>query len=117
MFRSFEIIDSLVRDLYGVRLMEKPMPRQLGRIEELGNACRAITGIVQDRRKPFTAEFVRCVYPVLEVAVQWSALKDEGKLTQDFLERCRGLVNRCVNVVPFAFGCFKPFHSTCYNVP
>ncbi|MEN4006029.1 MAG: hypothetical protein PQ975_11855 [Methanobacterium sp.] len=89
MYKSFEIINNFVREIWEFDLIEEPMNHKLTRIEELKNTHRAIMNINHNLRKPFPDEFVKYVYPLLEISVQWAELKKKGELTEGFLERCK----------------------------
>ena len=86
MFKSFKIVDDFIKDIYGCPLLGERMHPKIKatKIAELKNACNPMMDITSARRKPSPVEFMRHVYPLLEIAVHWSALKQEGKLTEDF---------------------------------
>jgi hypothetical protein len=61
MYKSFKIIDDFVKEIYGFNLIWEPI------------------NLAESKRKPYSNEFVKYVYPLLEISVQWSELKKEGK--------------------------------------
>lgn len=89
MHRSFRFIDDFIKALYGIRLMENPMPDPFQDIAELSNAYNVMMNVVKERRKPITPEFVQHIYPLVILALQWDDLKKQGKLTAKFRRRCR----------------------------
>ena len=89
MYKSFQIIDDFVKEVYGFNFIEDPMDHKVAEIRELKNAYDTIMRINQGQRKPLPNEFVKYVYPLLEVSVQWAGLKKEGKLSREFLEKCK----------------------------
>lgn len=89
MNRSFQRIDDLIKDLYGVRLLEEPISPRLSGIRELVNAHDAIVKMMKEQRRPLTAEFVQCVYPLVELEFKWSRLKKAGNDTRKFRQRCK----------------------------
>lgn len=86
MYNSFQVISNFVKEVYGFDLLKRP---ERIKIEELENAYHTIMSVIDNRRKPFSREFVEYVYPLLEVSVQWAELKDQGKLTAKFLRNCK----------------------------
>lgn len=89
MYKSFEMINNFVSEIWGFSLIKEPINHNLARIEELKNAHRAIKNIIPSLRKPIPDEFVKYVYPLLEISVQWAELKKKGKLTGGFLKKCK----------------------------
>ena len=89
MYKSFQIIDDFVKEIYGFNFIEDPMNNKVAKIRELKNAYDTIIRINQGQRKPLPNEFVKYIYPLLEVSVQWAGLKKEGKLSREFLEKCK----------------------------
>jgi hypothetical protein len=89
LYKSFEIINNFVSEIWGFNLIKEPINHKVTRIEELKNAHRAIKNIIPSLRKPFPDEFVKHVYPLLEISVQWAELKKKGELTGEFLEKCK----------------------------
>jgi hypothetical protein len=94
MYKSFEIIDQFVKEISGLSIIEEPMPLKFKEVKELENAYEAIKRINKGGRKPFSHEFSRDVYPFLEVSVQWRMLKENQRLTQEFMEKCKTRVTR-----------------------
>jgi hypothetical protein len=88
MYKSFQIIDDFVREVYGFNFIKKPMDRKIMKIRELRNAYDTIMRINQSQRRPLSNEFLRYIYPLLEVSVQWAELKKE-KSFKAFLEKCK----------------------------
>jgi len=86
MYKSFEVIDQFVREISGLSIIEEPMPLKFREVEELKNAYDAIRSVNKGNRKPFSHEFIRDLYPFLEVSVQWQMLKESQALTQEFQE-------------------------------
>jgi len=89
MYKSFQIIDDFVKEVYGFNFIREPMNHKIARRKELKNAYKTIISIIHTQRKPFSNEFIKYVYPLLEVSVQWAGLKKEGKLSRVFLEKCK----------------------------
>lgn len=89
MYKSFQTIDDFVKEVYGFNFIKEPMDHRVANIRELKNAYDAIFRINQDLRKPLPNEFVKYIYPLLEVSVQWAGLKKEDKLSREFLEKCK----------------------------
>jgi hypothetical protein len=60
------------------------------KIKELKNAYNVIMNIVQNPRKPEQSEFIKDIYPLLEISVQWDALKiQKNECFKVFLEKCK----------------------------
>jgi len=93
LYESFRIINDFVKDVWGFDLIKKSINPSIARIKELKNAYKAIMDIICNQRKPFPNEFVKYVYPLLEVSVQWAELKKKGRLTKAFLEKCKQKFN------------------------
>lgn len=90
MYKSFQIIDDFFKEVYGFNFIREPMNRKIAGIKpELKNAYKTIISIIHTQRKPFSNEFIKYVYPLLEVSVQWAGLKKEDKLSREFLEKCK----------------------------
>ena len=89
LYKSFEIINNFVNEIWGFNFIKEPFNHNIERIEELRNAHRTIMDIIHSPRKPFQDEFVKNVYPLLEISVQWEELKKKRKLTERFLEKCK----------------------------
>jgi hypothetical protein len=89
MYKSFEMINDFVKDIYGLSIIQEPMPTAFRKIRELENSHNAIMSIIKDKRKPFSDEFVKYIYPLLEVSIQWEMLKNKGNLTGEFIEKCK----------------------------
>lgn len=89
MYKSFQIIDDFVREVYGFTFIKKPMDHKIAKIRELKNAYDTIMRINQSQRRPLSNEFVQYIYPLLEISVQWAELKKKGKITGEFLEKCK----------------------------
>jgi hypothetical protein len=70
MYKSFQIIDNFVKEVYGFNFIKEPMNHKIAKIRELKNAYDTILKINQGQRKPLPNEFVKYVYPLLEVSVQ-----------------------------------------------
>ncbi|MCJ7508324.1 MAG: hypothetical protein MUO85_06280 [candidate division Zixibacteria bacterium] len=94
MYKSFEVIDQFIREISGLSIIEEPMPLKFKEVIELENAYEAIQRINKGKRKPFSHEFIRDVYPFLEVSVQWQMLKKSQSLTQEFMGKCKTRVVR-----------------------
>jgi hypothetical protein len=92
MNRGFQRIDDLVKDLYGVRLMQQPISPHLARIRELQNAYDTMMKIIEEKRNPLISEFLQHVYPLWELAFQWDELRKKGKLATKFRRKCRDRV-------------------------
>ena len=89
MYKSFEIINKFVKDITGFNIVANTMPLKFKGIKEFENAYNAINGINKFARKPFSKEFIKDVYPLLEVAIQWQMLKDKKDLTRKFIEKTK----------------------------
>jgi len=89
MYNSFQTIEDFIKDVYGFNFINEPMDPKVAEIRELKNAYDTIMRINQGQRKPLPNEFVKYVYPLLEVSVQWAGLKKEDKLSREFLEKCK----------------------------
>lgn len=88
MYKSFQMINDFVKEVYGFNFIKEPMDYKITRIRELKNAYDTIMKINQVQRKPLPNEFVKCVYPLLEVSVQWAELKKK-EFFKAFLEKCK----------------------------
>lgn len=88
MYKSFQIIDDFVKEVYGFNFTKEPMDPKIAGIRELKNAYDIILRMNRSQRKPLPSEFVKCVYPLLEVSVQWVELKKKN-LFKAFLEKCK----------------------------
>jgi len=88
MYKSFQIIDDFVKEVYGFNFIKKPMDRRIAKIRELKNAHDTIMKINQVQRKPLPNEFVKYLYPLIEVSVQWAELKKK-ECFKAFLEKCK----------------------------
>jgi hypothetical protein len=97
MYKSFKIIDDFVKEVYGINLIEKSMDPKIANIKELKEAYNVIMEINNSQKKPFSKQFIKFVYPLLEVAVQWSVLKNENKSTRKFVEKCKKRVKNQSN--------------------
>jgi len=104
-FKTFDRINEFVIDLYDIDFRRKDNIRKIKRIKELWNACKTIWKIINERRKPFSLEFVKYLYPLLAVSMDWFTLKSEGKLTHDFLMKCKRRVKTQTN-----------FHGTIFEI-
>ena len=89
MYKSFKIIDDFVKEIYGFNLIGEPINHDISKIKELRKAHETIKEITQRKRKPYSNEFIKYVYPLLEISLQWSELKKEGSITEYFLEKCK----------------------------
>ena len=89
MTNLYKTLNNFVNEIWGFNLIEEPINRNIERIEELKNAHRTIMDIIHNKRKPFSDEFVKYVYPLLEISVQWAELKN----IERFLEKCKQRVN------------------------
>lgn len=89
MYNSFQTIADFIKDVYGFNFIKEPMDPKVAEIRELKNAYDTIMRINQGQRKPLPNEFVKYVYPLLEVSVQWAGLKKEDKHSREFLEKCK----------------------------
>lgn len=87
--RSFEIINKFIQDVYGFDFIEDGLNGQTLRIVELKQAYGTIMNFIDNTENQFSDDFIRFVYPLLEIAVQWDQLKREGKLTETFLDRSK----------------------------
>lgn len=99
MYKSFRIIYDLIRDIYGFHFLKEPMDARIAEtgIQELNNAYDTMISIIHDKRKPFSQEFVRNVYPLLEIAIHWNKLKNFNKLTDEFLAHSRNRMQKMQN--------------------
>lgn len=88
MYKSFQIVDDFVKEVYGFNFIKKPMEHKIAKIRELKHAYDTIMRINQSQRRPLPNEFVKYIYPLLEVSVQWAELKKE-KFFKAFLEKCK----------------------------
>jgi len=89
MYNSFQTIEDFIKEVYGFNFVKEPMDPKVAKIRELKNAYDTIMRINQGQRKPLPNEFVKYVYPLLEVSVQWAGLKKEDKDSREFLEKCK----------------------------
>ena len=89
MYESFRIIDDFIKDVFGFALLSKskdPRIKATG-IRELSDAHDTMMAILRQRRTPLSHEFIRDIYPMLEVSLHWEQVKKQGKLSTDFLEQ------------------------------
>ncbi|MCX5725912.1 MAG: hypothetical protein NT030_01790 [Candidatus Saganbacteria bacterium] len=96
MYKSFQIIDDFVKVLYGFSFITGPIHEQITEIKELKKAYDIITGINESKSKPLPNDFVKYVYPLLEVSVQWAEIKKES-IFSEFLEKCKKRVKTQTN--------------------
>jgi hypothetical protein len=91
LFKSFTVIDDFVRDVYGCSILSERLHPDIeaSRIVELICAHDTMIAISRAHKKPSSSDFMRDVYPLLEIAVQWRGLKEEGKLTNGFLKQAK----------------------------
>jgi len=91
MNKSFKIIDDFIRDIYGFVFLKESIDARIASngLLPILYAHGAIMSIIQERRPPFADEFVRHVYPLLEVAVHWQQLKEKNGLTGEFVDACK----------------------------
>ncbi|TSA54755.1 MAG: hypothetical protein D4R38_01820 [Dehalococcoidia bacterium] len=89
MYKSFETINEFVKDITGFSITEETIPSRLRGLKAFENAYNTIREINKGNRKPFSKEFIRDVYPLLEVSMQWQILKGRNELTQEFTEKCK----------------------------
>jgi len=96
MYKSFQIIDDFVKELYGFNFITGPIHEQIAEIKELKKAYDIIMGINQSKSKPLPNDFVKYVYPLLEVSVQWAEIKKES-LFNEFLDKYKKRVKTQTN--------------------
>lgn len=89
MYKSFQVIDDFVKEVFGFNLITRPMNPKVAQIKELKNAYDTIMNVIDSQRRPFSNEFVHFMYPLLEVSVQWAELRKRAQLTTEFLGKCR----------------------------
>jgi len=89
MYNSFQTIEDFIKEVYGFNFIKEPMDPKVAKIRELKKAYDTIMRINQGQRKPLPNGFVKYVYPLLEVSVQWAGLKKEDKRSREFLEKCK----------------------------
>jgi len=82
------MINDFVKDVTGIEFIKVPIDKKFKTMCELKEAHEAIINIINDRRKPSISELIN-MYPLLEISAQWSALKNNGKISKVFLEHCR----------------------------
>jgi len=108
-FKTFDQINDFIIDLYDVDFRRRDNIRKIKRIKELWNAYITIWKIINEKRKPFSSEFVQYLYPLLAVSMNWFTLKSEGKLTNNFLMKCK----RRVKTPPNFYGTIFEIDMAC----
>jgi len=92
-YKSFEIINNFVKELWGFELIKEHKNHSLSRVKELKNAREAMISMIQSLRKPLPDEFIKYLYPLIESSLQWNALEEKEEITGEFLEKCKQRVN------------------------
>jgi hypothetical protein len=69
LYKSFEIIEDFVRDIYECDFLKETLDSRISQIQEITIAYQTVRGIIEENRPPFSEEFVKNVFPILEVAV------------------------------------------------
>lgn len=93
MHTSLELLINFVGELWGVELLHEPPDSRILKIKELKNAREALINFNPDPGKSLSKEFVKYVFPLLEVLVEWRELKRMGRGSESFLEKCKLRVN------------------------
>lgn len=96
MNKTLETINDFIKDIYEVEFIKPKLDSKFEDLEDLNEIRKAyetIIDIVNTRRKPSSDELLN-LYPLLEVAIQWYMLKTNKKLTDKFLQHCRGQTTR-----------------------
>jgi len=89
MYKSFEIIDNFIRDIYECDFLKETLDSKINQIEEIMIAHKTVQRIIDENRPPFSKEFVENVFPILELAVQWDYLKKSKKISDQFMQKCK----------------------------
>ena len=89
MYKSFEIIEDFIRDIYECDFLKETLDGKISQIQEIRIAHQTVRGIIDENRPPFSEEFVENVFPILEVAVQWDHLKKSKKIPKQFMQKCK----------------------------
>jgi len=89
MYKSFEIIDNFIRDIYECDFLKETLDSKINKIQEITIAHQTVRRIIDEKRMPFSEEFVENVFPILEVAVQWDHLKKSKQMTSQFMQKCK----------------------------
>ena len=91
MFKIFKVIDDFILDIYDCRLLDEPLNAKIEelKIAEISNAYDTMMNIIRAKRKPYSAEFMKDIYPILEIAVIWDSLKKEKIMDKDFFTKLR----------------------------
>lgn len=99
MSRAFFIVEKFIRDVYGFPFLKEPMDSRINAtgIRELKNAYDTIMNILQSKRKPLSEEFIRNVYPLLEIAIHWNELRKLNRIGDKFLTQCQKRVRNMQN--------------------
>ena len=99
MFKSFKVIDDFILDIYGCHLLCDPIDPKIEELKkaELKNAYKTMIAVIGAGRTPSHTEFMRDVYPLLEIAVHWDALKKEKRLTEAFIKHARNGLHHTEN--------------------
>jgi len=96
-FKTFDKINEFVIDLYDIDFRRRNNIRRIKKIKELWNAYETIWNIINGKRKPLPLEFVKYIYPLITVSIDWFTLKYEEKLTHEFLMKCKRRVKTQTN--------------------
>ncbi len=86
---SFRMVQDFIKEIFECNFFSEPADKRIKQISILMNARWAINQIMKERWKTFDKEFMKYVFPILEVVVQWNELKKSGRLSDEFVERCK----------------------------
>jgi hypothetical protein len=91
LFKSFQIIDDFIKDIYGFPFISQPRDSRIQAIgiKELSDAYVAMMDILRQRRKPLSDEFIRAIYPLLEISIHWVKLKEQKQLSREFIRQSK----------------------------
>jgi hypothetical protein len=93
MHKSFQIIDDFVRELYGFNIVTGPIHGISWKIKELKKAHDIILRLNKSKSNPLPNDFIKFIYPLLEVSFQWTEIKKESHF-KEFIETCKKRVGK-----------------------
>jgi len=67
---SFQTIDNFIIDIFECAFLKNTLDAKLCQIQEIVLAHQTVKKISEERRFPFSEEFLKNVFPILEVALQ-----------------------------------------------
>jgi len=89
MFKSFEVIETFIKDVFDCSFLQQPINTRIKDIGELRTAHTVVNEIINRKEFSFSEEFIEHVFPIIEVAIQWDELKSNRKISANFIENCR----------------------------